>query len=602
MVYPRQDFEANLTQSGELNQLSPPTVYYLRKILRQNLDRLQPLSATETYPLDPVSDLNATLDELYPAEELRSRNLHRLERFTLYHQTLASQGTQHNQQLQETEVKIFNLLGYEPVETQSIGTILVVDDTPLDIAQLTKALGQQTYRVLVAQTAQDALVMAQTQQPDLILLDAMVAGTSGYQICQQVKENPETDDIPIIFTSALNDAQSKVKAFAVGGADFISKPFQVAEVLVRVQHQLKIRDLQFRLEEQNIKLQQQVQENQQLEGRYQSIIESSIDGIFQSTTDGHYISANPALARIYGYDSPADLIQTMTNIGNQLYVHPSRRAGLNAYLQQMGQIVGAESRIYRKDGSKIWISENVRAVKDAKGRIIYYEGTVRDVTDRRRMESALRHQRQETERLLASLLPPTIADRLRDRREMIADRVDDVAVVVADIHGFTALTRQLEPAEILNLVARLFSNFDQLVEEYELEKIKTVRDVYILAGGVHVNKPDRLQACAEIALRMQATANQLQRELGHPFQLRVGLSSGWAIAGVIGLKKITYDLWGDAVNLASRMQANAQPGKIQVSPETYTQLQDRYLFEESGVADILGIGAISTYSLLGAKR
>ncbi len=599
MVYSRPDFDPQLTQSGELNQLSPTTVYYLRKILRQNLDRLKPLAAID-YAFDPVSDLNAAIDELYPDEEVRNRNLHQLERSTLYHQTLASQGSQYNQQLQDAEVKIFNLLGYQLIETPSIGTILVVDDTPTDVSQLTMVLSQQTYRVWSANTSEQALRMVQQNRPDLILLDAMVAGMDGYSICQQIKANPDTEDIPIIFTSALNDGQSKVQAFAAGGADFIVKPFQLEEVLVRVQHQLQIRDLQFRLEEQNVKLQQQIQENQQLEGRYQSIIESSIDGIFQSTIAGNYISVNPALARIYGYDSPEDLINSMTNIGDQLYVHPARRDGLNAYLQQMGQIAGAESRVYRKDGKKIWISENVRAVKDAKERIIYYEGTVRDVTDRRRMESDLRHQRQETERMLASLLPPTIADRLRDRREMIADRVDDVTVVVADIHGFTALSRQLSPTDVLNVVARLFSSFDQLVEEYELEKIKTVRDVYILAGGVHVQKADRAQACAAIALRMQITANQLQRELGYPFQLRVGMSSGSAIAGVIGLKKITYDLWGDAINLASRMQASAEPGKIQVSPETYDRLKGQFQFAEKGITEVLGIGAIPTYWLVGA--
>jgi adenylate cyclase len=600
MVYSRLDSDVSLLQSGELNQLSPSTVYYLRKILRQNLDRLKPLAAID-YAFDPVSDLNAALDELYPTEELRYRNLHRLERFTLYHQTLTTQGSQHGQQVQQTEEKIFNILGYEPIEIPSIGTILVVDDTPSDVSQLANALSQRTYRVLTANNADQALRMTQEHLPNLILLDAMVAGVDGYQICQRIQENPETDDIPIIFTSGLNDAQSKVKSFAAGGADFIAKPFQIEEVLVRVQHQLKIRDLQFRLEEQNVKLQQQIQENQQLAGRYQSIIESSIDGIFQSTIDGHFISVNPSLARIYGYDSPEDLIQSMTNIGAQLYVHPTRRDGLNAYLQQMGQIVGAESRVYRKDGSKIWISENVRAVKDSRERIVYYEGTVRDVTSRRRMESDLRHQRQETERLLASLLPTTIADRLRDRREMIADRVDDTTVVVADIHGFTALSRQLEPTELLNLVARLFAGFDQLVEEYDLEKIKTVRDVYILAGGVHVEKRDRAQACADIALRMQTTANQLQRELGYPFQLRVGISSGSVIAGVIGLKKITYDLWGDAVNLACRMQASAAPGQIRVSPETYEKLQEQYLFEENGMTEVLGIGQIPTYSLAGVK-
>jgi adenylate cyclase len=601
MVYSGQDFDLSTTLSGELTQLSPSTVYYLRKLLRHNLDRLEPLETID-YAFDPVSNLNAAIDELYPDPQVRSRNLHQLERLALYHQTLTSQGSQHSQTVTDTEKQLFNLLGYTPQQLNAIGTVLIVDDNPQDVSLLTRAFNQQNYRVLQSGTGGDVVELMQQELPDLVLMDALVAGITGYELCRQIKSNPDTEDIPVIFTSALNDAQSKVNAFASGGADFISKPFQIEEVLVRTKHQLQLRDLQLRLGEQNVRLQLQIQENQELEGRYRSIIESSIDGIFQSSLDGHFISVNPALARIYGYDSPDDLMANLTNIATQLYVHPTRRDGLNAYLKQHGQIVGAESRIYRKDGQKVWISENVRAVRDHKDRILYYEGTVRDVTDRRRMESALRHQRQETERLLASLLPASIADRLRDRREMIADRVENATVLVADIHGFTGLSQQLSPAELLELMSRLFSSFDQLVESHNLEKVKTLRDVYIVAGGVHSPQTDAAINCAQLAIAMQATAAQIQAELGQPFQLRIGISTGSVIASVIGLKKITYDLWGESVNLASRMQSSALPGKIQVAPDTAAQIRPQFILESRGATEILGIGTIEPFWLLGEKR
>lgn len=600
MVYSGPDFESGTLLSGELEQLSPAMVYYLRKLLRQNLDRLNPTAQVD-YAFDPVSNLNAALDELYPDARQRSRNLHKLERLTLYHQTLTAQGSQHSQQVIDTESAIFQLLGYTPNKLSTIGTVLIIDATPEDVSLLTRAFSNQTYRVLQSRDAESALRLIQAELPDLILLDVLIAGVNGYDLCRQIKGDPDTDDIPVIFTSSLNDAQSKVAAFAAGGADFINKPFQIEEVLVRAQHQLQLRDLQARLAEQNVRLQLQIQENQQLEGRYQSIIESSIDGIFQSSLDGHYLSVNPALARIYGYDSPEDLMQNMTDIGEQLYVHPTRRDGLSAYLKQNGKIVGAESRIYRKDGSKVWISENVRAVKDQRGEILYYEGTVRDVTARRRMESALRHQRQETERLLASLLPPSVADRLRDRRQLITDRVEAATVMVADIQGFTQLSRKLDPADLLELVARLFSEFDNLVEAAGLEKVKTLRDVYIAAGGVHTDKPDHAQACAQLALDMQTVAANLQAELGQELQLRIGLSTGPVIASVIGLKKITYDLWGDSVNLASRMQASTLPGKIQVAPSTAVHLIERFVLAPRGTTEVQGIGDIEPYWLVGRK-
>jgi adenylate cyclase len=600
MVYSRQDFDLSATLSGELTQLSPPTVYYLRKLLRHNLDRLKPTHDLD-YAFDPLSDLNAAIVELYPNADERSTQLHQLERLALYHQTLTAQSAQHNQQVIDTEEQIFNLLGYNSQKIATIGTVLLIDDTPEDVSLLTRAFTMRTYRVLQSNDATSAIALAQQELPDLIFLDVLVAGVDGYELCRQLKSSADTADIPIIFTSSLNDAPSKVKAFQAGAADFVIKPFQAEEVLVRAQHQLQLRDLQLRLGEQNIRLQLQIQENQALEGRYRSIIESSIDGIFQSSIAGQFISVNPSLARIYGYDSPEDLMANMTNIGAQLYVHPARRDGLNAYLTQHGQIVGAESRIYRKDGKKVWISENVRAVKNSHDRILYYEGTVRDVTDRRRMESDLRHQRQETERLLASLLPPTVADRLRDRRQLIADRVENATVLIADIQGFTGLSQTLSTQELLELMSRLFSRFDHLVEAADLEKIKTMRDVYIVAGGVHTTKPDHTIACAQLALDMQATAAQIQTELGQPFQLRIGISTGVVIASVIGLKKITYDLWGECANLASRMQSSALPGKIQVAPSTAAALQADFILESRGPTAVLSLGTIEPFWLVGKK-
>ncbi len=597
MVYPRQEFDLSVNRSDKLTQLSPSTSYYLRKLLRHNLDRLEPVAKRDS-AFDPLSNLNAVLAERYSDAPQQARSLDQLERLTQYHQTLATQGAQHIQQLMETEAQIFSLLGYRLQKSTTNGTVLIIDNTPQDISVLTQALTLQTYRVLHSQNADEAMAIVQQACPDLIFLDVLIARINGYELCKQIKQDPETDHIPIIFTSPLNDAQSKVDAFAAGGDDFIAKPFQIEEVLVRAKHQLQLRDLQLRLGEQNIRLQSQLQANEALETRYRSIIENSIDGIFQSTADGKYISVNPALAKIYGYDSPEELMQKVTNIGTQLYVHPARHDELTAYLKQHSKIKGAVSHVYRQDGSEIWISESVRSVTDSWNQVLYYEGTVRDVTARRRMESDLRHQRQEIERLLASLLPVSVADRLRDRHQMIVDPVEQATVLVADIHGFTQLSRRLDPAALLKLMARLFTSFDDLVERAGLETVKTVRDVYIVAGGVHTPKPDHATACAQLALDMQTTAAAIQQELKYPFQLRIGISTGSVIASVMGLKKITYDLWGDSVNLASRMQSSALPGKIQIAPTMAAQLADQFILEPRGKTYVLGIGEIEPYWLL----
>jgi adenylate cyclase len=579
--------------------LAPPLVYHLRKLFRQNLDRL--IATDGALPLDPTVDLNAALEKLYPTEDNLKTIVTKLERLTLFHQTLSNQGSQHVQQLRETEEQVFTLFGLKLGVANHIGTILVIDDNINDLDLLSTAFAKQTYRVITAHNEPRAIEMAREHKPDLILLDMLVAGVDGIQICRDLKANPDTQDIPVILTSALNGAQLKVASFRAGGADFINKPFQIEEVLVRAEHQINLRNLQKRLEEQNVRLQQQMQERQHLEEQYRNIFESSIDGIFQSTKDGQFLSVNQALAHIYGYESTHALLAGITNIAQQLYVHPSRRDGLNAYLKQHGQVVGAESRIYRRDGSKIWISENIRSVLNAKGEFLYYEGTVRDVTERRRMESALRHQRQETERLLLSILPQSVAERLRDRREIIVDSLEDVTVLYADIDGFTAFCNHISPNEQIKLLSRLFSTFDAKAEELGLEKIKTIRDVYLVAGGVHTEKPDHAEAIADMALAMQITAQEIERDLGEPFRLRIGISTGAAISGVIGMKKITYDLWGNAVNLASRMQATGAAGRIQVTPASQRRLVDQFNFEERGMTEIYGVGPMMTYWLEGRK-
>jgi adenylate cyclase len=601
MVYSSSSSDAMGSQE-ESRYLSPAITYHLRRMLRQNFDRLTSVVVQgATMTIDPLSDLNAVLERLYLGETAIKSSVEKLERLVMLRQSLSTQGTQHSQRLRETEEQIFWLLGFQVEERENRGTILLVDDVTTELNILAAYLKQQTFRVLTALDGQAALSMARDQKPNLILLDIRMPGMNGYEICQQLKRDPTTQEIPILFISGVYDAQDRVKAFEVGGVDFIGKPFQVEEVLARVQHQLKLHDLQKRLEEQNVRFQQEIQDRRELEDRYRRMFENSIDGIFQSTPEGKYVSVNPALAQIYGYESPEELMTQVTNIGEQLYIQASRREGINAYLQQHGQVLGAESRIRRKDGSKIWISENIRAVKDAKEKILYYEGTVRDITERRKLESVLHHQKKHTDRILQSVLPRSVAERLKYTQQTIADQFDEVSVLFADIDNFTAFSSRISPTEQVKLLNQLFCEFDQLTEQLGLEKIKTIRDVYLVAGGMPEPRADHAEAIAEMALKIQEAADAFQVQLGEPFQVRIGISSGSVVAGVIGNKKFTYDLWGDPVNLASRMQSTATPGRTQVTPTTYRRLQHKYEFEERGLIEVQGVGAMMTYWLVGRK-
>ncbi len=339
----------------------------------------------------------------------------------------------------------------------------------------------------------------------------------------------------------------------------------------------------------------------QTEERYHSIFKNSDEGLFQTTLDGRYLSANPALARIYGYSSPEELIATLTNINEQLYVDSDRRAVYLARMQADDRVSDFESQIYRQDGSIIWISENAHVVRDAQGQLLYYEGSVIDVTERKVWEEALRYQQACAEELLLNILPSPIAQRLKMAESTIADSFAEVTVLFADLVDFTKISAQIPPTQLVDLLNRIFSQFDQLSEKHGLEKIKTIGDAYMVVGGLPTSRPDHAEAIAEMALDMQQAIARFKRHNDEPFRLRIGINSGPVIAGVIGMKKFAYDLWGDTVNVASRMESQGVAGKIQVTSSTYEPLKDKYCFEKRGVTLIKGKGEMITYWLTGRK-
>lgn len=603
MAYSSSPSEENNSALETPVQLSPPIVYHLRKLLRQDLDCLVPISEEGvSIPADPLSDLNACLEDLYPKEEDRRGVIERLERLSMLHKTISTQGSQHVQQINETKEQIFTLLGFTlQAQGELRGKLLLIDHLAAELRGVMESLKKQYYQIITVTEGSAAISMALEQAPDLILLAIKLPGMDGYSVCQQLKKDPATADIPIIFISSISETEAKVKAFQVGGVDFIEKPLHAEEVVARIENQLNLRKFQLRLEEQNVRLQSEIKERQAFEEQYRSLFERSLDGIFRTTPEGTYLRVNPALAQIYGYESADELMNSVTSIGEQLYLQPGRREGIKTYLQQHGEVLGAESRVRRKDGSKIWISENLRVVNDRHGRVEYYEGTVRDITEQRKLQSVLHNQRKQTERILQSVLPKSVAERLKYANQTIAESYDEVTVLFADIDNFTAFSSRISPTEQVRLLNVLFCAFDALAEEFGLEKIKTIRDVYFVAGGVPEPKADHAEAIAHMALGMQGAADKFQEDLGEPFKIRIGISSGSVVAGVVGSKKFTYDLWGDPVNLASRMQSSSLPGTIQVTPATYRRLKDKFIFEDRGVSEIYGVGPMTTYWLKGVK-
>lgn len=366
-------------------------------------------------------------------------------------------------------------------------SILVVDDTPDNVRLLSTILTEQGYQVRKALNGQRALATVQDYPPDLILLDVMMPEMTGYEVCEKLKSSPKTRSIPVIFLSALDDVSDKVKAFDLGGVDYITKPFHNKEVLARVANHLTIQNQQKLLKEQTKQLEEK---NQRLE---------------------------------------------------------------------------------------------------------------MEITERNRVELALRIAQQKSESLLLNILPAPIAENLKKGEGSLAERFESATVLFADLVNFTSLAARISPLELVSLLNEIFSKFDSLTEKYNLEKIKTIGDAYMVAGGLPVPREDHAEAIANMALDVQQFINNFKTNCGDSFEIRIGIHTGPVVAGVIGTKKFIYDLWGDTVNVASRMESQGVPGSIQVSAEMWEKLKDKYVFEERGLLEIKGKGKMITYWLKGKK-
>ncbi|WP_449418217.1 adenylate/guanylate cyclase domain-containing protein [Phormidium nigroviride] len=366
-------------------------------------------------------------------------------------------------------------------------SILVVDDTPDNVRLLSTILTEEGYQVRKALNGQRALTTIQEFPPALILLDVMMPDMNGYEVCKKLKDSPQTSSIPVIFLSALDHVLDKVKAFEVGGVDYITKPFQDREVLVRVANQLMIQNQQQLLQEQTKQLQECV-------GRLQN-----------------------------------------------------------------------------------------------------------EIQERQRAELALRIAKKKSDHLLLNILPAAIVENLKKGAGSAAERFDSATVLFADLVDFTSMAARTSPLELVSLLNQIFSKFDQLTEKHGLEKIKTIGDAYMVAGGLPIPRLDHLEAIADMALDMQSAIGDFKTDLDRPFQIRIGIHTGPVVAGVIGTKKFTYDLWGDTVNVAFRMESQGLPGYIQVTAAIYDRLKDEYVFEERGTITVKGKGEMITYWLKAKK-
>ena len=220
---------------------------------------------------------------------------------------------------------------------------------------------------------------------------------------------------------------------------------------------------------------------------------------------------------------------------------------------------------------------------------------------RNRILELLRLEQVKTDNLLLNILPSSIAAILKNEDRLIAEHFDEASILFADVVGFTPLSAQLSPEALVRVLNDIFSQFDELVDRHDLEKIKTIGDCYMVAAGVPRSRADHAQAITHLALEMRACVAR-QTFGGHSLNVRIGINSGPVVAGVIGRKKFIYDLWGDAVNTASRMESHGASGAIQITRATYELIRDAFVCEARGAINVKGKGEMDVWLVIAAKE
>jgi adenylate cyclase len=346
-------------------------------------------------------------------------------------------------------------------------SILVVEDSPINQQILRNLLAREGYAVRLAGHGKEALILVAQERPDLLLLDILMPEMDGLELCRQLKAQPETRDLPVIFISSLDNTADKLSGFTAGGVDYITKPFHPAEVLARISTHLKLCRLQRQLAE----------KNRQLE-----------------------------------------------------------------------------------------------------------------------------LEKQKSEALLLNVLPVRVAEELMETGSCAPQYFPEVTVCFVDIVQFTSAAAALPPEILIGELNDLFSAFDRIAEANRCERMKTIGDAYLYACGIPEPNDRHVQDAANAALEMIAYLTERNATASQQWQVRIGIHSGPVVGGIVGSKKYLYDIFGDTVNIASRLEALSEPMRINTSDEVRRRLEQEFLFSCTTQVTMKGKGLQVTCFLEGRRQ
>jgi PAS domain S-box-containing protein len=493
--------------------------------------------------------------------------------------------------------------------------ILIADDSPLVLAMLANLLRSTGYQVVTAKDGVEATQRAYSEGADLIILDIFMPRMNGYQVCRLLKSDTQVAQIPVIILTGSEESgsaefwslQTGANAFLIKGCDRqellgaverllaarppgaegrASEPPGPEEILSRVS-ELMDREL-YQTTVQRIEL--------------QTILRNLQDGILTVDLERRILTANQALCQMLGVGEE--------ELRGRLCEEAIDGAGETARGLLEKALAGEEgmawdSEVHHASGGSVPVSVSAARLRDFLGKTVGGVCLFQDITRRKQIEALnieLGAEREKSERLLLNVLPVPVAERLKQGETTIAESFTEVTVLFADLVDFTPMSARQSPTEVVKLLNLIFSRFDELAAAYNLEKIKTIGDAYMVVGGLPEPRKDHAEAVADFALEIQQEISRFRSADGKTCSIRVGINTGPVVAGVIGVRKFIYDLWGDTVNVASRMESQGVPGAIQVTPATYERLKEGYRFERRPPIQVKGVGEMTPYFLIGHRR
>ncbi|RLC70334.1 MAG: hypothetical protein DRI81_19225 [Chloroflexi bacterium] len=532
--------------------------------------------------------------------------------------------------------------------TEQQGTILIVDDTLANLQLLSKILTMQGYEVRTANNGARALEAMETSLPDLILLDIMMPGMNGYEVCKRLKADERTRDVPVLFISALGATKDKLNAFAAGGVDYIVKPFQNDEVKVRVKVHLALRNAQEKLEEKNIQLEQvnndlirEVAERKRTEEAlrlhaarlktqrelHQSVLAARSSETIAMAAIGRIRQLTPCqraavimigengLIQTLAAESSGEIRPISVNIYRELFDDfslsdgrvrgsddltslPRRSsmqqalyaAGVRSYilvpLLVQGEPVGA---LHLEANYPSAFTHNHITI--AAEIAVSLEMAIRQA----KLYEQAQRERQRADELLLNILPASIADDLKETGKTTPQIFENVTVCFSDIVGFTLISSQHEPEFVIGELNEMFTAFDNIMESNQCERIKTTGDAYLAVCGMPEENEDHAYNIVQSAIEMIEYLKARGERSKVKWQMRIGVHSGSVVGGVVGIKKYIYDVFGDTINTASRMESYSESMRVNVSEVTHRFVKDKFRFTERDTIKVKGKGKMRMY-------